>query len=95
MACKLKKNISLWYLRFSQRCCWGYKLPGRWHCCVEFVVPGISNDHFAFMFLDCLPWRWRCHGTTKHLKPLTHWHSITFQETVVWIFAAMKTWDLT
>ena len=31
----------------------------------------------------------------KYWYPSTKVHSITFQETVVWIFAAMRTWDLT
>ena len=40
------------------------------------------------------------HGTVAEI-PMNYWYpptnvrSITFQETVVWMFAAMRTWDLT
>jgi hypothetical protein len=74
MACKLE-NIILLYLRISQRCHWGFKLPGRWHCCVEWVVPGISKGLVAIMFVDCLPLKVKMtwyYNTCETTHPMTH-----------------------
>jgi hypothetical protein len=73
MACKLK-NIILRYSRFLQRCHWGFRLSGRWHCCVEWVVCGISEGHVAYMFLDCLPLKVKM---TWHYKTSETTHSVT------------------
>ena len=104
MACKLK-NIILRYLRFSQRCCWGFRLSRRWHCCVEWVVGGISEDHVAFMFLDCLPlkvkmtWYYKTSETTHpvaqhhipgHLNPWVKIRASRTSKTVLYWFVAKK-----
>jgi hypothetical protein len=104
MACKLK-NIVLYYLKFSQRCHRSFKLSGRWHCCVEWVVRSISKEHIAFMFLDCLPlkvkmtWYYKLSETTHpmiqhhvsgHLNPWVKIRASCTSKTVLYWFVAKK-----
>jgi hypothetical protein len=76
----------MWQLRFSQRCCRGFKYFAIWRCVVEWVPPDISKACFATIFRvqvpqeKCIafPWRWRHRGSSKrrgggsHSEDLNH-----------------------
>jgi hypothetical protein len=35
-------------LRFSQRCCWGFRSSGMWHCVVMWLAPDVSTCRITF-----------------------------------------------
>jgi len=83
----------------------GFKLSGRWHCCVEWVVRGISKELVAFKFFDCLPlnvkmtWYYKTSETTHpvtqhhipgHLNPWVKICASRTSKTVLYWFVAKK-----
>ena len=51
----------LWYLRFSQQCCWWFKSWGTCCCVIGWVVHYILKDSSTFQMLASIhpvTWRW-------------------------------------
>jgi hypothetical protein len=82
-ACKFLTGLHRWVLHLMT-----WYIQGFWvvMLCCRFVVPGVSEDHTAFIlkglgFQVVDPWRWRHYSLSKHQGPLTHQHRFTSQKT--------------
>jgi hypothetical protein len=72
--------------RHSLRCSWGACSSGIWLCSTEWWVSNVSRQCSALVFKGPISqypinhWRKKHFAVSKHLAPITQWHSATPQK---------------